>query len=109
MSKHGGFKGGMPNIANLMKQAEKLQQDLAKKQQEAKELEFVATSGGGAVTVKVNGEKSVKEILIAKEVIDAEEIEMLQDLILVAVNEALKKAGDHMEEGIGALNLNGLM
>lgn len=109
MGKYQGFPGKMPNMMNLMKQAEKVKQDLEKKQEEAKQMEFSATSGGGAVKVKVSGSRQLKEISISEEIVDKEEVEMLQDLILVAVNDALKKANDYLEEGLDSLNLNGLM
>ena len=109
MAKFGGFPGGMGNMQNLMKQAQKMQADLQKKQEEAANTEFEVSAGGGAVTVKATGAKEIKEIIIKKEVVDPDDVEMLQDLVLTAVNEALRKADDMMQEGLGGLNIPGLM
>ena len=84
MSKRGGFPGGMGgfggmNINQLMKEAKKMQADITKTQEELAVKEFEATTGGGAVTVKVSGAKEVKEIKIKKDVVDPEEVEMLED------------------------------
>ena len=97
------------NMQMLMKQAQKMQKDLEKKQEEAANTEFDVSVGGGAVTVKATGAKEIKEIVIKKEVVDPDDVEMLQDLILTAVNEALKKADDIMQSGMGAFNIPGLM
>ena len=109
MSKFGGFPGGMGNMQNLMKQAQKMQKDLERKQEEAANTEFEVSAGGGAVIVKATGAKVIKEIIIKKEVVDPEDVEMLQDLVLTAVNEALNKADDMMKEGLGGYNIPGLM
>ena len=87
-----GFGGG--NIGNLMKQAEKMQKDMQKVQLELEEKFVEASAGGGAITVVVSGKKDLKEIKIKPEVVDPDDIEMLQDLILAAVNEGLRKADD---------------
>jgi len=86
----GGFGGG--NMANLMKQAQKMQKDMMKLQEELQEKTIEATAGGGAVTVTVSGKKEIKAIAIKPEVVDPEDVEMLQDLIMAAVNEAMRKA-----------------
>ena len=114
MAKRGGFPGGMGgfggmNINQLMKEAKKMQADLEKSQEELTGMEFEATAGGGAVSVKVTGGKVIKEINIKKDVVDPDDVEMLQDLVLTAVNEALRKADDMMQEGLGGLNIPGLM
>jgi len=110
MGKFGGFPGGgMGNMQNLMRQAQKMQAELQKKQEEAASTEFEVSAGGGAVTVKATGAKEIREIIIKKEVVDPDDVEMLQDLILTAVNEALRKADDMMNEGLGGLNIPGLM
>ena len=111
MGKFGGFPGGggMGNMQNLMRQAQKMQKDLEKKQEEAANTEFEVSVGGGTVIVKATGAKEIKEIIIKKEVVDPEDVEMLQDLVLTAVNEALHKADDIMGEGLGAFNIPGLM
>ena len=97
----GGFGGG--NINNLMKQAQKLQKEMAQAQQELEENEFEASVGGGAVLVKVNGKKEVLSIQIKEEVVDPDDVEMLEDLVLSAVNEALKKADEETANKIGKL------
>jgi len=109
MAKFGGFPGGMGNMQQLMKQAQKMQADLQKKQEEAANTEFEVSAGGGAVVVKATGAKEIKEIIIKKEVVDPDDVEMLQDLVLTAVNEALRKADDMMQDGLGGFNIPGLM
>jgi nucleoid-associated protein EbfC len=95
----GGFPGGMGgNLGNLMKQAQKMQQDMLKLQEELKNKTVDATVGGGAVKVVVSGKKELLEISIKPEVIDPDDVEMLQDLILSAVNEALRKAEELVNE-----------
>jgi len=90
----GGFPGmgGMGGMGNLMKQAQKMQKDMEVLQEELKERSVEATAGGGAITVVVTGKKEIKEITIKPEVVDPEDVEMLQDLILAAINEGLRKA-----------------
>ena len=90
MAKKGGFPGGgMPgNMNNLMKQAQKMQRQLEETQKEVEELEATASSGGGAVEVKVNGKHEMVSITLDEEVVDPEDIEMLQDLIVAATNES---------------------
>lgn len=89
----GGFPGlGGGNINNLMKQAQKMQRDMAKLQEELENKTVEATAGGGAVTVIATGKKEIKEINIKPEVVDPDDVEMLQDLVLAAVNEALRQA-----------------
>ncbi|GFP78362.1 YbaB/EbfC family nucleoid-associated protein [Clostridium fungisolvens] len=106
----GGFGGG--NMNNLMKQAQKLQKDMEDMQKELENKEFEASVGGGAVVVKVNGKKEIKSINIKPEVIDPDDAEMLEDLVLSAVNEALRKAEDEtankMGKLTGGLNMPGL-
>lgn len=91
----GGFPGfGGGNLGNLMKQAQKMQKDMAKLQEELQEKTVEATAGGGAVTVVATGKKEIKEITVKPEVVDPDDVEMLQDLILAAVNEALRMADE---------------
>ena len=103
----GGF-GGM-NLNSLMKEAKKMQADLEKSQEELAMQEFDATAGGGAIAVKVTGKKELKEITIKKEVVDPEDVEMLQDLILTCVNEALRKVDSAQAAQMGKYNIPGLM
>ena len=114
MGKRGGFPGGMGNFGgmnlnNLMKEAKKMQQDLSKTQVELALKEFDASAGGGAIEVKVSGAKVVKEIKIKPEVVDPEDVEMLQDLILSCVNEALRKVDNASNDAMGRFNIPGLM
>ena len=112
MARRGGFPwgnfGGM-NINNLMKEAKKMQADLEKSQAEITAKDFDATAGGGAVSVKVSGAKVIKEIKIKKEVVDPEDVEMLEDLILTCVNEALRKVDSATNQAMGQFNIPGLM
>lgn len=114
MAKRGGFPGGMGgfggmNINQLMKEAKKMQADLENSQNELVAKEFEATAGGGAVSVKVSGAKFIKEIKLDKDVVDPDDIEMLQDLILTATNEALRKVDDAQAAQLGKYNIPGLM
>ena len=94
MAKRGGFPGGaMPgNMSNLLKQAQRMQRQMEEGQKELETKEFTAAAGGGAVEVTVTGKKEVVKVKLAEEVVDPEDIEMLQDLIVAATNEALRKA-----------------
>ena len=92
MAKRGGFPGGMPgNMNNLMKQAQRMQRQMEETTKELEEKEYSASAGGGAVTVTVSGEKEVLSVKLAEEVVDPDDIEMLEDLIVAATNEALRK------------------
>ena len=112
MSKRGGFPGmgggfGGMNINQLMKEAKKMQADMEKSQEELSAKEFEATAGGGAITVKVSGSKEVKEIKIKPEVVDPDDVEMLQDLIMTCVNEALRKVDSAQAAQFGKYNIPG--
>ena len=113
MAKRGGFPGmggfGGMNINQLMKEAKKMQADMEKSQEELASKEFEATAGGGAVSVKVTGNKELKEIIIKKDVVDPEDVEMLQDLILTSVNEALRKVDSAQAASLGKYNIPGIM
>lgn len=93
MAKRGGFPGmGMPgNMNNLMKQAQKMQRQMEENQKALEEKEFTAAAGGGAVEVTVSGKREVTKVKLAEEVVDPDDIEMLEDLIVAATNEALRK------------------
>ena len=92
MAKRGGFQGGMPgNMNNLMKQAQRMQRQMEEKTKEMEEKEFEASAGGGVVTVKVSGKKEVISVKLSEEVVDPDDIETLEDLIVAATNEALRK------------------
>ena len=91
MAKRGGFPGGMPgNMNNLMKQAQRMQRQMEEAQKAMEEMEATATAGGGAVEVTVSGKKEILKIKLAEEVVDPDDIEMLEDLIVAATNEALR-------------------
>lgn len=107
-----GF-GGIPgNMQGLMKQAQKMQEQLQKAQEEAASIICEGTSGGGMVKVSANGDNRLVAVEIEKEVVDPNDVEMLEDLILAASNEALKKAQDEvkekMQKATGGLNIPGL-
>jgi len=108
-NKYGGFPGGgMGNMQNILRQAQKVQADMQKKQEEVALKEIETSAGGGAVVVKATGDKVIKEIIIKKDVVDPDDVEMLQDLVLTAVNEALKQADSMMEKELGSFNIPGL-
>ena len=92
MAKRGGFPGGMPgNMNNLMKQAQRMQRQMEEKTKELEEKQYSASAGGGAVTVTVTGKKEVLSVALSEEVVDPDDIEMLEDLIVAATNEALRQ------------------
>ena len=93
MAKKGGFGGGMVpgNMNNLMKQAQRMQRQMEEQQKAFEEKEFTAKAGGGAVEVKMTGKREVLSVTLQPEVVDPDDIEMLQDLIAAAVNEALRQ------------------
>lgn len=108
-----GFPGMMPgNMNQLLKQAQKMQTDMQKMQEDLETKEIETSVGGGAVTVKVNGKKEVVDIQIKPEVVDPDDIEMLQDLVLSAVNQALRSVDDmqssQMNKLTGGMNIPGL-
>ncbi|MBE5821771.1 MAG: YbaB/EbfC family nucleoid-associated protein [Clostridiales bacterium] len=109
MAKFNGFPGmNGGNFNNILKQAQKMQQEVLKKQEEVAAKEFEASVGGGAVTVKVTGDKIVKEVIIKKEVVDPDDVEMLQDLIVTAMNEALRQVDAKMNSEMQQYNIPGL-
>ena len=102
----GGFGGGA-NMQQLMRQAQKLQEQMTKAQEELDEREYSAQAGGGMISVTVTGKRELKSLEIKPECVDPDDVEMLQDMILAAVNEALRQAGDAMEQGMNNVT-NGL-
>ena len=104
MAKRGGFPGGMPgNMNNLMKQAQRMQRQMEENPTELEEKEYSASAGGGAVTVTVSGKKEVLSVKLAEEVVDPDDIEMLQDLIVAATNEALRKMEEESQAAMSKL------
>jgi nucleoid-associated protein EbfC len=109
----GGFPGmGGGNMNNLIKQAQKFQQQMEQMQKDLETKEFAATAGGGAVRIVANGKKQIVDIEIKPEVIDPDDVEMLEDLIVLACNEALKRAeeetADEMRKLTGGINIPGM-
>lgn len=116
MGKYKGFSGaGMntnKNMSSMMKQAQAMQEKMEKIQQEAEEQVIESVAGGGMITVKANGKKEILEIKINPEAVDPDDVETLEDLVLVAVNDVIKKADDMMNDAMqsitGGLNIPGL-
>ena len=113
MSKRRGFPGGGGNMGAMMKQAQKMQAELARAQEEIKDMTFEATAGGGMVKVVANGDMTVDSIVIDPEAVDPEDVEMLQDMVAAAVNEALRGVSEissqRLNAATGGLNIPGLM
>ena len=113
MAKRGGFPGGgMPgNMNNLMKQAQRMQRQMEESQKEVEAKEFTAKAGGGAAEVTVTGKKEITKVKLSEEVVDPDDIEMLEDLVMAATNEALRMADEAnaeiMNKMTGGLNLGG--
>ncbi|MDO4293658.1 MAG: YbaB/EbfC family nucleoid-associated protein [Eubacteriales bacterium] len=106
MAKRGGFPGGMGmpgNMSNLMKQAQRMQRQMEEGQKELETKEFSAKAGGGAVEAVVNGKKELVSLHISEEAVDPEDVEMLQDMIVAAVNEAMKQADEASQELMGRM------
>ena len=112
-----GYGRGMPSMGggmnmNMLKQAQKMQQDMLRMQQELQEKEYSAASGGGVVTAVVNGKHELKKLTIDPEAVDPDDVEMLQDMVVAAVNEAMRAAdtdaASTMQSLTGGLNLGGL-
>ena len=103
---------GMNNQAAMLQQVQKMQEDMAAKQAELEEREYEVSAGGGAVTIKMNGKKQVLALDIAPEIVDPDDIETLSDILVAAVNEAIKKveetSANEMEQITGALNIPGM-
>ena len=117
MARGGGFPrnmgmGGMGNMNNMIKQAQKMQEEMMKAQETLNEQEFEASVGGGAVSVKANGRKEIMEINISPDAVDPDDVEMLQDMIVSAVNEVLRKADEAQANNLksltGGMNIPGL-
>ena len=110
----GGFRGmpGGMNQAAMMRQAQKMQQDMLRMQEEMENKTYTATSGGGMVTAVVSGKNEVVSVTINPEAVDPDDVEMLQDMVIAAVNEAMRAAendaASSMSQMTGGLNLGGL-
>ncbi len=113
MAKRKSFGGGGMNMGSMLAKAQQMQADMAAAQAEVEKTEVEASAGGGAVTVCANGAKKILSIKISQEAVDPDDIEMLEDLITAAVNEALAKAEEMMQQKLsgitGGMNLGGLL
>ena len=108
MARRGGFQGGMPgNMNNLMKQAQRMQRQMEENKKALEEMEFKAASGGGAVEVVVSGKKELKSLTISPDAVDRDDVEMLQDLIIAAVGEAMKQVDAESEKLFGGMGMGG--
>ena len=106
MAKRGGFPGGIPgNMNNLMKQAQRMQRQMEEAAKELESKEYTASAGGGAVSVTVSGKKEVVSVKLSPDAVDPDDIEMLEDLIVAAANEALRKVEE--ESGAAMSKLTG--
>ena len=105
MAKRGGFPGGaMPgNMANLMKQAQKMQRQMEEQAKELETKEFTATAGGGAVEITISGKREITKVKLDEEVVDPDDIEMLEDLIMAAANEAIRKVDEASNSAMSKL------
>ena len=105
MAKHGGFGGGMPgmNMNNLMKQYQKMQKKLEETQEELAKREYVAQAGGGAVKVVLNGERKVLSVSLNKDAVDPEDVETLEEMIVLAMNQALSDIEKESNQEMGKL------
>ena len=104
MAKRGGFPGGMPgNMSNLMKQAQRMQRQMEETTKELENKEYTATAGGGAVSVTVSGKKEVTAVKLTEEVVDPDDIEMLEDLIMAATNEAFRQMEEESSTAMAKL------
>ncbi|MDD6429471.1 YbaB/EbfC family nucleoid-associated protein [Candidatus Weimeria sp. HCP3S3_B5] len=104
MSRRGGFPGGMPgNMTNLMKQAQKMQRQMEQSQKELAEKEFTAAAGGGAVEITVSGSREITKVHIDPEAVDPDDVEMLEDLIMAAANEAMKQVDEETQKALGGM------
>ena len=106
MAKRGGFPGGMGmpgNMNNLMKQAQRMQRQMEETTKELEEKEITASAGGGAVSVTVSGKKEVTKVKIDPEAVDTDDIEMLEDMIMAATNEALRQIEELSQESMAKI------
>ena len=107
-----GVGGGPSNMQSMIKQAQKMQEDMAAKQAELEEREYDVAAGGGVINVKINGKKEILSVKIDPEVVDPDDVETLEDLIVAAVNEAIKKveaiSTDEMQKITGTMSIPGM-
>ena len=106
MARRGGYMGGMPgNMNNLMKQAQRMQRQLEENKKKLEETDFTVTSGGGAVRLTVCGARVVKDLQIDPEAVDPDDVEMLQDMLVIAFNDAMKQIDEASEKLTGGMGM----
>ena len=107
-----GVGGGPSNMQSMIKQAQKMQEEMAEKQAELEEREYDVAAGGGVVNVKINGKKEILSVKIDPEVVDPDDVETLEDLIVAAVNEAIKRvettSAEEMQKITGSMSIPGM-
>ena len=107
-----GMGGGPSNMQSMLKQAQKMQEDMAEKQAELEAREYDEAAGGGVVNIKINGKKEILSVKLAEEIVDPDDIETLEDLIVAGVNEAIKKveadASSEMSKITGSMSIPGM-
>ena len=107
-----GMGGGPSNMQSMLKQAQKMQEDMAQKQAELEEREYETSAGGGVVNVKINGKKEILSVKIDPEVVDPDDVETLEDLVTAAVNEAIKTveavSAEEMQKITGSMSIPGM-
>lgn len=107
-----GMGGGMQNMQSMIRQAQKMQEDMAAKQEELNAREYDVSAGGGVVNVKINGKKEILSIHLEPEIVDPDDIETLEDILVAAVNEAIKRVEDtntsELNQITGSMNMPGL-
>ena len=107
-----GMGGGPANMQSMLKQAQKMQEDMAQMQEELEAKEYEVSAGGGVVNVKINGKKDILSVKLSPEIVDPDDIETLEDLIVAAINEAIKKveavSSDEMQKITGSMGLGGM-
>jgi len=106
MARRGGYMGGMPgNMNNLMKQAQRMQRQLEENKKKLEETDFTVTSGGGAVRLTVSGTRVVRDLQIDPEAVDPDDVEMLQDMLVIAFNDAMKQIDEASEKLTGGMGM----
>ena len=107
-----GMGGGPQNMSSMIRQAQKMQEDMAQKQAELEAREYDVAAGGGVVNIKINGKKEILSVKLAEEIVDPDDIETLEDLIVAGVNEAIKKveaeASSEMSKITGSMSIPGM-
>ena len=107
-----GMGGAPSNMQSMLKQAQKMQEDMAAKQEELEACEYEVAAGGGVINVKINGKKEILSVKIDPEVVDPDDVETLEDLVVAAVNEAIKKvetvSAEEMQKITGSMSIPGM-